>query len=216
MDTACSVVSAAARPQGCTITIKFVMRDADTSTLYCTQFTTLYYRGCSLGDVQHSGDSSDLALPLPLPPPVDSTAASPMFTRTIAIGPLEAHVYTECSRIWNPIHTDRAVALAAGLPDLILHGTSTMAKVASTLVHLFSDNDPSRVQRIATRALKANVFMPCTLTLRVFAAEHKDAQITVLWDVVNADQRQVITGGVFVCATAGTSRPAAEPPQSRL
>ena len=37
------------------------------------------------------------------------------------------HVYTECARIWNPIHTEREVALAAGLPDIILHGTATWA-----------------------------------------------------------------------------------------
>jgi len=27
-------------------------------------------------------------------------------------------VYTECARIWNPIHTDAAVAKAAGLPAI--------------------------------------------------------------------------------------------------
>ena len=37
-------------------------------------------------------------------------------------------MYTECARIWNPIHTDRAVALAAGLPDI---------------GDLFPDTDPS-------------------------------------------------------------------------
>lgn len=35
-----------------------------------------------------------------------------------------AHVYTECASIYNPIHTERRVALAAGLPDIIVHGTA--------------------------------------------------------------------------------------------
>src|SRR5262245_63914545 len=37
------------------------------------------------------------------------------------------HVYTECARIWNPIHTDLAVVRAAGLSGPILHGTATLA-----------------------------------------------------------------------------------------
>jgi acyl dehydratase len=49
----------------------------------------------------------------------------------IPISPTLAHVYTECARIWNPIHTDRAVARAAGLPDIILHGTATLALAIS-------------------------------------------------------------------------------------
>ena len=42
----------------------------------------------------------------------------------VPISALAAHVYTECARIWNPVHTDTAVADRAGLPGLILHGTA--------------------------------------------------------------------------------------------
>src|SRR4030095_16423643 len=45
-----------------------------------------------------------------------------------------AHTYTECARIWNPIHTDRAVARSAGLPDIILHGTATLALAVSAVL----------------------------------------------------------------------------------
>ena len=31
----------------------------------------------------------------------------------LAISTGAAHVYTECARIWNPVHTDSAVAAAA-------------------------------------------------------------------------------------------------------
>lgn len=37
------------------------------------------------------------------------------------------HLYSECAEIWNPIHTERAVALAAGLPDILIHGTALWA-----------------------------------------------------------------------------------------
>jgi acyl dehydratase len=37
------------------------------------------------------------------------------------------HIYSECASIWNPIHTERRVALRAGLPDIIVHGTALWA-----------------------------------------------------------------------------------------
>ncbi len=37
------------------------------------------------------------------------------------------HLYSECADIWNPIHTERTVALAAGLPDILIHGTALWA-----------------------------------------------------------------------------------------
>lgn len=77
-----------------------------------------------------------------------------------------AHVYTECARIWNPIHTDRAHARAAGLSDIILHGTATLAYAVSRLVAEYLDGDPTRVCRIGGR-FSGMVTMPSVLTLVV-------------------------------------------------
>ena len=61
------------------------------------------------------------------------------------------HVYTECASIWNPIHTERAVALAAGLPDIILHGTATWALAGREVLRLYADGDPRRLRRLHGR-----------------------------------------------------------------
>jgi acyl dehydratase len=61
------------------------------------------------------------------------------------------HVYTECASIWNPIHTERVVALAAGLPDIILHGTATWALAGRELLRLYADSDPRRLRRLHGR-----------------------------------------------------------------
>lgn len=90
------------------------------------------------------------------------------FSIPVAAG--AAHVYTECARIWNPIHTDRRVALAAGLPDIILHGTATMALAVSRLVDHYLNADPTRVRRLGGR-FTAMVLMPSTLTLEVMGNE---------------------------------------------
>jgi acyl dehydratase len=61
------------------------------------------------------------------------------------------HVYTECADIWNPIHTERQVALAAGLPDIILHGTATWALAAREIVRHRCNGDPLRLRRLHGR-----------------------------------------------------------------
>ena len=74
------------------------------------------------------------------------------------------NVYTETARIFNPIHSDKAFALAAGLPDIILHGTATLALAISRLVDRFAGGDPTRVTRLGGR-FTGMVLMPSTLTL---------------------------------------------------
>jgi len=61
-------------------------------------------------------------------PGVNQAEAEPL---TIPVG--QAHVYTECADIWNPIHTERKFARAAGLPDIVLHGTCTWAMALQAL-----------------------------------------------------------------------------------
>lgn len=78
--------------------------------------------------------------------------AWPAFTPTTAGPTLIAtprgfpHLYSECAEIWNPIHTERAVALAAGLPDILIHGTALWA-----LAGLRTAPPGSRITRLAAR-----------------------------------------------------------------
>ena len=152
VEVKCRVASVRARRHGCTVVLHFEHRDSITRVLYCTQLTTIYYRGVSLADSLSPPPQWSHAAQLP---PVLSSAASgtasPVTTRDIAIGPFDAHVYTECARIWNPIHTDKQVALAAGLSDIILHGTATMAKAVSVLVDEYCGGDPLLVRRAVVR-----------------------------------------------------------------
>ena len=91
-----------------------------------------------------------------------------------------AHTYTECARIWNPIHTDRRFALAAGLPDIILHGTATLALAVSRIVEEVVGN-PARVRRIGGR-FSAMVMMPSVLTLVIHGRQPGMVGFSVLTD----------------------------------
>ena len=113
------------------------------------------------------------------------------FSIPVAAG--AAHVYTECARIWNPIHTDRKVALAAGLPDIILHGTATMALAVTRLVDECLAGDPTRVRRLGGR-FTAMVLMPSTLTLEIVGHENG----TVFFSVKTQDDQAAFSHG-FLC-----------------
>jgi acyl dehydratase len=97
----------------------------------------------------------------------------------IPIAANAALVYTECARIWNPIHTDEAVAEAAGLPEPILHGTATLALAVSRVVEECFGGDAERVVRIAGR-FGAMVRMPSTLSLRIGSVQGDSVRFEVL------------------------------------
>lgn len=83
--------------------------------------------------------------------------AVPLRQTFIQTEPGLAHRYTECSSVWNPIHTERAAARAIGLPGIILHGTATWALAGQALIHAVGGGDPRRLRRLAGR-FKGMVF----------------------------------------------------------
>ena len=127
----------------------------------------------------------------PLPQPGKTVGDGRDFSIHVPAG--AAHVYTECARIWNPIHTDRAVALAAGLPDIILHGTATMALAVTRLVDEYLGGDPTRVRRLGGR-FSAMVLMPSTLRLTVSGPDDN----TLFYTVFTQDGEAAFSQG-FLC-----------------
>jgi len=101
-----------------------------------------------------------------------------------------ALVYTECARIWNPIHTDVAVARAAGLPAPILHGTATLALAVSRALAHDRRGDPSAVAEVSAR-FTGMVAMPSTLTVQ--GRDRQDDGIG--FDVVNEAGAPVLSAG---------------------
>jgi len=116
------------------------------------------YRG-----VATEGEARVHIEPLARPSPASSTETR--WSAPVSVGARAAHVYSECARIWNPIHTDVAVARSAGLAAPILHGSATLALAVSQVIREDLDGDPARVKEIAVR-FTGLVYMPSTLTVR--------------------------------------------------
>ena len=136
----------------------------------------------------------------PPPPPAVVGAngeTAPFAEIPVPVAANLAHVYSECARIWNPIHTDVEVARRMGLPDIILHGSATLALAVSRVVDHAAGGDPNRVRRLGGM-FRGMVLMPSEIRLRLLADETGDDGRVVAWDVLDAEGRPAITKGFVV------------------
>jgi len=162
------VVAAVQRKPGTLVVYRFITRDEEQQLVSTTDFSALY-RGATL----EGGDR--MLAPVEDPPRHEEKLQS---IGNIEIAATTAHVYTECARIWNPIHTDVDYARAAGLPDIILHGTATLALSVSAARKKFA---LKTVKRVRCR-FAGMVTMPGTLTVHAsrigdaLAFETRDAR----------------------------------------
>jgi acyl dehydratase len=104
-----------------------------------------------------------------------------------------AHVYTEGARIYNPIHTDLAVARSAGLPGLILHGTATLALAVSRVIARDLAGDPTAVRGVTGR-FTGMVTMPSRLTVRGHATRGE----RLTFDALDTAGQPVLSDGLVI------------------
>jgi len=157
LSTSVRITSVAQRKPGAFVVFRFDTRDAHGEPVSTTDFGVLY-RG-----VEVEGPDCGAAMSIPATQP----ALKPLANVEVAAN--AAHVYTECARIWNPIHTDIAHARAAGLPGIILHGTATLALSVSKVL---GNIDPRRVRRLRCRF---SGMVPMPSTLEIFAHQYEQS-----------------------------------------
>jgi acyl dehydratase len=159
----------------------------DASKPVCTSWYGAIYRGVEV----KGPDLPAKMAPEAAEPIVE--AGEPLWETQVDVPAGMAHIYTECARIFNPIHTDAAVARAAGLPEIILHGTATLALAVSRIVESEAGKDPERVERISGR-FGAMVMMPSTLMVRVLAREGA----AVFFEVLSGQGRLAVRDGIVM------------------
>jgi acyl dehydratase len=79
------------------------------------------------------------------------SGAGALARRELALPRHLTHVYSECAAIWNPIHTEVAVARAAGLAGTIVHGTILWALAGVALAELRLGGEFGRMARLNGR-----------------------------------------------------------------
>lgn len=176
--TGVRVVAVQARTPGAFVVFRCDTRDAAGDNVATSHYGYLY-RGVGV-----DGTDAQIA-ELPEPKKASAELAP---TGEISVPATAAHVYTECARIFNPIHTDIAYARAAGLPGIILHGTATLALSISRALRVH-DIPWRRVRGVSCR-FSGMVLMPSTLAVR--AARTGDA---ISFETANDRGNRVISRG---------------------
>jgi acyl dehydratase len=169
--------------------VRFATVDESGAPVCTTYYGSLYRQV----DVSGAGGAADL----PTPPAATTIGDRPRAEVRIPISAALAHIYTECARIWNPVHTDMAVAAGAGLPGLILHGTATLALAVSAIVQREAAGAPEKVAEIHGR-FGAMVLMPSDVVLRILAREQTARGPAVFFEVLSANGGRAIRDGVVI------------------
>ena len=180
---AATVTSVGRRRAGATQTTRFTATDSHGEVVWRTAMGSLFLGVELVGEPTSVGpDCPDQ----PSPP-----VGAPIAERASFVRPIDAHVYTECARIWNPIHTDVVAARRAGLERPILHGTATLARGVSIATEL-ADVPLTSVTRVIGR-FGAMVDPGTTITVRLLGRDDH----SLAFDVLTADGRVAVADGVL-------------------
>jgi acyl dehydratase len=178
--TSGQVTALTRRPRGTLVVIRYTTVDGTGAPVSTTDYGSLY-RGVEL-----RGEPVDAGWKR-----TDAVTPAVRWAEEVPVTAQAAHVYTEGARIYNPIHTDIAVARAAALPALILHGTATLALAVSRVVARDLGGDPTLVRGVSGR-FTGMVTMPSTLVVRARDADHA----RIPFDAVDSTGRSVLADGV--------------------
>jgi acyl dehydratase len=189
LTTIATLIGMEARKPGAYEVTKFETVD-DKGTPVCTTYSGSIYRQVEIRGAERPADT-------PKPPALAKLPAKPRAEIKVAIPAGAAHVYTECARIWNPVHTDAAVAAAAGLSAIILHGTATLAMAVSRIVMAEAGGDPERIAEVYGR-FGAMVLMPSDVMVRIHAREKTNGGEAVFFEAISAEGGRAIRDGVVM------------------
>jgi acyl dehydratase len=156
----------------------------------CTTYAGSIYREVAMNGPDRPAET-------PAVPACAAPSAKSLAEYVIAIPGNAAHIYTECAHIWNPIHTDAAVAAGAGLPAIMLHGTATLALAVSKIIATEIGGDPERVAEVCGR-FGAMVFMPSEVRLRIVGREKVAGRPAIFFEVISAEGGYAARDGAVV------------------
>jgi acyl dehydratase len=106
------------------------------------------YIGGMIRGVQCTDSRGNENLPASPSPVVQD---QPIWEKQIFIDRMRPYIYEGCTGISFPIHTSINFAKSVGLPDIIFHGTATLAFAIREITNLEADKDPAMIKEISCR-----------------------------------------------------------------
>ncbi len=180
--TTATVVSISKVRSGASEVIRFTTIDQNNNKL-CESYMEIIYLGVEL---EGEGTTSS-SVPF-LQGKIDTSVVEATFCIPVREG--LGNIYSECARIWNPIHCDHTAARSVGIGHPILHGTAVLAKAVSRLISEYQDGDSSGVCLIGVNFV-GMVYMPSKLNVVV----HLSNNIGVHFSIFTEESKQVVKNG---------------------
>jgi acyl dehydratase len=131
------------KESGTTVVLKTETRDGD-DRLLNTQYVTEFYRGVS-GGTGAGEQAPDHRMA------EEQAQSEPRASFTYPVADDQTQRYASASGDDNAFHLDDAVAQAAGLPGIIVHGLCLMAFAGRAVLESLGIDDPAAVRRLAVR-----------------------------------------------------------------
>lgn len=150
---------------------------SETGETVFTEYTGGMLRGVKCADLGRGAEALPWLAPLAIP-------ENPIWTTSIPIPRELPYLYDGCANIVFPIHTSPRFARTAGLPDIILQGTATLALAVRELVRREGNGDPRRVIQLVAN-FGAMVIPDSNIELRLLARKSIGDSIELAFEVLN-------------------------------
>ena len=118
----------------------------------------------------------------------------PLWQAEIPVDRSLPFIYDGCTGIVFPIHTSVRVAREAGLPDLVLQGTATLALTARQIVNSECDGIPFALKEIACR-FTGMVVPGAPIQFRLLGRDRCQGRTGVFFDVLAAGGNPALSSG---------------------
>ncbi len=197
VSTSSEVVHMRRTSAGTYVLIRYRSSERSSGTLLVDSLSGTMFRGVSIaGDHEVLGED-------PRPRTSVSAQGAVLADAVLAefLMPIDAglpHVYTECARIWNPIHTEERVARSAGLSGILLHGTATWAFAAKAIAQGLEGAEGLRRLRRLQGEFKRPVAPLDTLRMRALRRDGDE----IAFDVLTGSGDQAMSAGLASFAPA--------------
>ena len=180
------IVAMLPRKAGTLIVIRLDAFDSNGATVF-TEHNGGLFRGVEI-EGEGKGKNS-------LPPvPSREDDGSSIWRSQIQIDPMQNFIYDGCTDIVFPIHTSKQFAHQVGLPDIILHGTATLALAVRELINKEAAMNPVRLRAISCRF--TGMVLPATdIWVELAGKEVKTDNTDIFFTVTNQEGQKIISEG---------------------
>ena len=149
------------------------------------------YIGGMIRGVQCTDSKGEENLPT-IPKPLAQD--QPIWEKQIYIDRMAPYIYEGCTGLAFPIHTSINFAKAVDLPDIIFHGTATLAFAVREITNSEADKDPTMIKEISCR-FTGMVIPGSNIKIQLDGRTEREGGKDIFFKVLNDQNQKVISGG---------------------